>query len=173
MLSHEQRFQDNVNAVCEISENIEKVARARGIDLASPMMISLTKEIIKVMPQETLVNMFIKHSYTLWSKIHAREESFFKTNFFPELPFVSQVLSKVLSDEYDPPIISPELKDELWRIFGGLVRISIRFIHEKRGPTLAEVAPGQWIPKYEREYLPQVVVEAAAKEWGVKLIFAP
>lgn len=172
MLSHEQRFQDNVNAVCEISENIEKVARSRGIELASPLMISLTKEIIKVTPQETLVTMFVRHSHTFWASIFKRDESFFKTNFFPELPFVSQVLSKVLSDEYDPPIISPELKDELWRIFGGLVRISIRFIHERRGPALKEVGDGQWVPKYEREFLPQVQLESAAKEWGVKLVFA-
>ena len=121
-----------------------------------------------------LIQGFIENSHEkCWDSIKNRDEQFFVENagnIFKYLPNDKVNLFKdlfITKDKYGNSVVSIELKNQLWKLFDAMIKISIKYIHKNRGPCLME----NGIPAYKISFFPTVDVSYHAKNWQVILEF--
>lgn len=128
----------------------------------NPNDIKFMQSCIQTLDKHYLIQGFIEKSHIHWDKIKEHNESFFlehASSIFGFLP--TQYLSMFTDlftavDSDGNTIVNKNLKDDIWRIFDAMVKISIKYTHKTR------------INKGD-DFLKDVNVEEHAITWGLTL----
>ena len=132
---------------------------------------------IELYDKKSLIEGFIVNSHKLcWDSIKKRDEDFFVKNageIFKYLPMDKVDLFKDLfqtKDQNGNCVIEKELKDQLWRLFDVMVKISIKYVHKGRAP-FSTVKGKETISKYTVSFYDDVDINHHSKVWEVALEF--
>lgn len=139
---------------------------------------------------EKMVINFIKKTHTHWDKLKEKDIEYFKEmglGFFNIVQdkgldefkegeasgFLEKIkgshiesFKKILESSYEIDgetfeIFDEEKKEDVWKILHSFVRISIVFIHEKRGYMNG---------KYTNEFFPEIKVKQNTEKWNIKTL---
>ena len=144
-----------------------------GYKTVNPVMVLLAKSVIGSYDKDYLIKGFIQNSHqTCWDKIKARDEEYFSEHsgeIFKYLPMDKVNLFKDLfttKDRNGVCVVSEDLKNEIWTIFGAMVKISIKYVHKGRQPYSSGEEKF-----YGTEFFPEVDLDRHSSVWGLKLEF--
>jgi len=175
----EERFAKNTTIMAQaVQECIQKLYNA-GYKTANPTMIALAVSVISSFDKHYLIQGFIENSHKkCWDSIKERDEIYFvanAANIFKYLPLDKVNLFKDLfttKDVQGISVISQTVKNQLWDIFDAMVKISIKYIHKKRGPY-SYVTDTGILTAYSLSFFDDVDIKYHSTKWGVKLEFPP
>lgn len=187
--SPEERFHANVVGLGELLYDIVKEVNGKGYEIVTPSMIELTVRVLEKLDHVTVIHTFISKSYEgeriaefkdhCWEKIRGRDRTFFLQNagkIFSDLPMVPtnsvNAFSKMFSlkDAEGNFVVSKEDEEEIWEYFESLVKIAIKYIHEKRHPVLIH-RESEEIRRYENRAFENIDIVRHARSWGIDLEF--
>lgn len=168
-----ERFSNNVRAAIEIIQDcLSELYSLDPQNSVNPLLVKLAAAFLKTYDNDALITGFIRNSHQFWDKIKIRDEAFFSENageVFKELPmdkvnvFKQVFTARKATGEL---VIKQVVRDQIWSLFEGMVRISIKYVHKNRDPYTSE---GE--PCYGREFLKDVDVERHSGNWNLKLVF--
>lgn len=146
-----------------------------GYKTVNPDMINMVSQLIESFDKKYLIEGFIENSHQLcWDSIKKRDEEFFVKNageIFKYLPMDKVDLFKDLfqtKDQNGNCVIEQQLKDNLWRLFEVMVKISIKYVHKGRIPYSYKKG-NELISKYSISFYDAVDVSYHANVWNVTL----
>jgi hypothetical protein len=172
----EVRFMTNVLDLTDLIHELATICWDAGRKDVNPTLIAVAENFLESYDPNVLIDIFIRHSYMHWHKIHDRDEDFFISNahvIFKQLPVDTSNINafrvffeaKTADGEY---IIVKEDRDAIWNIFDSLVKICIKYIHKVRDAKLVKTAEGIR-PAYQNKKYPEIKVREQAKMWGIDL----
>lgn len=175
--SSADRFMTNITDMIGLVKELITDCYEAGLTKINPILIDAAGAYMKTFGKEMLIESFIERSHKYWSMIHNRDKRFFIENassVFQDLPMNDVDAFKVLfasSDVKDKDgnvIVSGEDQEGIWLYFDSIVRISIKYIHGKREPT---IVIKDNVPRkvYSKEVFRDIKVKKYAKMWKVDL----
>jgi hypothetical protein len=176
LVPEEERFYKNILIMAEAIHDCVTKLFDKGYKTVDPNVVSLAVEVIGVFDRHFLIQGYIKNSHSVcWDYIHKRDEVFFVKNssdVFQYLPMDKINLFKDLfltKDEQGNSVVPQELKDQLWNLLSAMTKISIKYIHNRRGPYLKKLGDGTLVPAYKQDFFEDIDVKKHANTWGVVL----
>lgn len=174
----EERFAKNTTILAQaIQECIQKLYNA-GYKTVDPSLVALAVSLISAFDKRHLIQGFIDNSHEYcWDQVKDRSEDFFVENasdVFKHLPMDKVNLFKDLFTTKDPQgvsVISQSLKNQIWDLFGAMIKISIKYIHRDRDPYSYQNENGELVHTYGASFYDEVDLHRHAKVWEVKLEF--
>ena len=171
--SEAERFASNTEILIgAIYECVTKLYNS-GYKTVNPILVLFAKTVISGYDKDYLIKGFIQNSHEVcWDNIKSRNEEYFAENsadIFKYLPMDKVNLFKDLfttKDRDGNSVVSQELKNEVWTIFGAMVKISIKYVHKGRKPYTS-----QGEKHYSTEFFPEIDIEKHAATWGLNLDF--
>lgn len=185
----EERFHANVIGLGELIYDLVRKVNAKGHNLINPELVKLAVCLLGKLDHGAVINTFIHKSnnnargelvpfeHHCWTKIKAHDRSFFLENageIFSDLPMnrvdaFSRMFSLVDSD--GNPVVPEEDEAEIWDYFESLVKIAIKYIHNRRGPTLIRRGTEE-IRRYNSDdFFSKVDIARHAELWNMDLEF--
>lgn len=144
-----------------------------------PALVLLVTNIMQRFDKHTLIQGFIENSHIeCWDKIKKRDEEYFvenASNIFKYLPSGQVNLFKDLfttKDSNGVSVIDQDTKNQIWKLFDVMIKISIKYVHKNRLPYSVKESC-TFNKYYERDFFIDVKVEQHAETWGVVLEFDP
>lgn len=134
----EERFKSNAIVMTKaLQMGLQKLkSEGYNVDLT---VVNMASALIAGFDAHFLIKNFIAKSHLkCWDKIKERDEVFFIANvatIFEHLPMDSVNLFKDLfltKDANGQNVVSQKLKDEIWKLFDAMIKISIQYIHKHR-----------------------------------------
>lgn len=174
-----ERFKNTVIDLAGFCEEMLESLRNRKYKVLDPANLKVLSMFLISMDDDTLIDTFIKKSNKYWKQIKEHDEKFFiehSTEIF-EIPESQAAMFTDLFTLKDPKnnyAVSKDDRDSIWEYFESLVRISINYIHETRGPTKVpdKDVPGKMNPHYLRRFMnTEIKLALTAKIWEVELKF--
>lgn len=160
--SIEHRFYSNVEALTIFATEAVKELQKHGITLISVDEISKISQAVNIFKRSYLIEEFIKNSHQFaWNIIKEQDEKSFMNEIgkiFSFLPadkadvFISVFTAEKPNGER---IIKKELRDRVWKALAGMVKLSIKYVKEKRVQTPV--------------YFPDIDVQQEAKNWSIAI----
>jgi len=185
----EERFHANVIGLGELVYDIVKKVNATGNFIINPELVKITICILDKLDHTTIIDTFIhKSTYNksnealpfeehCWTKIHEKDKSFFLENageIFGDLQMNRvDAFSRMFgaNDEHGNPIVPERDEEEIWEYFKSLVKITIKYIHEKRQPKLLRRGSEE-IRRYEKDdFFSDVDIARHADLWKIQFHF--
>lgn len=174
-----ERFKNTVIDLAGFCEEMLESLRTRKYKVLNPANLKILSMFLISMEDELLIDTFIKKSHNYWKQIKTRDEDFFinhSTDIF-EIPADQAEMFIDLFTLKDPKnnyAVSKDDRDGIWEYFESLVKISINYIHETRGPIIVPNEKDASIkePKYLRTFMnSEINLRKTSKEWGIELKF--
>lgn len=173
----EERFSSNTNKLGEAIKLCINKLFSLGYQTVNPALVELAVSAIANYDKHVLIQGFIKNSHQeCWDKIKVRDEQYFVDNaskVFSDLPAGEVNLFKDLfttKDKHGHSVIEQNLKDKIWNLFDTLIKISIKYVHKRRDPYIADVK-GVSTNAYSKSFFDDVNVSHHANNWKVMLEF--
>lgn len=158
--SIEHRFYSNVEALTIFATEAVKELQKHGITLISVEEISKISHMVNIFNRSYLIEEFIKNSYsTAWDIIRSKDEKSFMCEIGKIFSFLpadkADVFINVFTAEKSngERIIQKELRERVWKALGGMVKLSIKYVKEKRNT----------VP----DYFPKIDIQKEATNWEV------
>lgn len=156
-----QRFKATLQTAFEALIEAVMVAQQKGFQGLKPEMIRLLSTLVLSYDDRIVIETFITHSSAYWDMIRERNEEFFTDHahlIFSGFPLEQidpfrQLFQKQTNSAES--YISAQLKEDLWNNFEALIKISLRYICERR--------------LEKPDYYEEINVEKEAKKSGMKL----
>jgi len=167
----EDKFAANVDALFELITEIITDLYDRGHNVVDPKIVSIAGIALKAFSRTGLIETFISLSHKHWSLIQKRDRKYFVEHagqIFAGIKLDKiEAFSNLFRENEDGTIlIGKEDEDLIGDYFFTLVRISISYIHRRRGPYIQDKKPA-----YKVKYEENIDLEKEAKLWNVKLEF--
>lgn len=173
-----ERFGKNVSILLQAVTDAVNMLNNKGYNTINPTLLQLVIPMIKNIDNELLMQKFIDRTHEIcWDMILKRNEKFFIDNaesIFKDLPVDKISLFKdiyLTKDSAGNYVIPNSLKEQVWKLFDNLVKISIKYIHKNRGPMTYIDNVGNKIYTYSAEFYPEVDLELHASKWKVMLSY--
>lgn len=175
----EERFAKNTIIMAQaIHESIKKLYDS-GYKTIDPNIIAFAVTVISSFDKHYLIQGFIDNSHKkCWDYIKERNEVFFLNNsgdIFRYLPMDKINLFKDMYETKDSQgngVISQSLKNQIWSLFDAMIKISIKYIHERRSPYSYSEG-SRIVNAYGASFFDEVDLNRHMGIWGVKLEFPP
>jgi hypothetical protein len=157
-----------------LAEELIGMLKDDGLTEISPGLVKLVQGFLSNYDQDELIQKYIKYSHELWEKIYNKDEDFFISdakNVFRDLPMGEVDAFKALFETNradGTPAVTSEDRDDIWVYFFSFNTISIKYIHEMRGPVLMS-KDGKMKPGYKNRFFPDVKLIKYSKLYGVEL----
>jgi hypothetical protein len=195
----EERFAKNTTIMIQaVHESISHVYN-KGYKTVDPSLIAVAASIISAFDKHYLIQGFIENSavnfvahetseaqasfekkyLTCWDSIKARDQEFFVQNasdVFKYLPMDKVNLFKDLfttKDDSGNFVVPESLKDQIWKLFDAMIKISIKYIHKNRSPLSYVDSDGTVVNTYNSSFFDEVDLQRHAQVWEVVLDFPP
>lgn len=181
------RFKKNMITLLDIISDMFEEASDNNLVESDTKLLTILKVIINSTNGDYMIKNFIKRSNPYWEKIRARDIEYFKNfgldlftsvkekgvdsfkegenTFFDNLKdthvdnFKKMLESTYMSDGEEIEIFDDERKEDIWKILGSFVKISISHIHEER-----DYSNG----KYSVEYFPEINIKDNVQSWEIR-----
>lgn len=176
--SPELRFVENVKGMSEMIIDLIDSVQKQGHPTISPVMVKLGVAFILSKNPIDIIQNFINRSYPHWNEILSRDETFFvkhANSIFGDVPSDSVDAFKelfTLRDDNEEFVVNKDDREAIWEYFDSLIKISIKYIHENRGPKLKEKV-GKTVKCYSKHFMDDIDIIKYAPKWKVKLEFPP
>lgn len=166
---------------CQLAEAIHynvSILYEKGYKTIDPNLVLIVSEVIKQFDKDYLIKGFIENSHkSCWDNIKSKKEDFFVENandIFKYLPAGEVNLFKDLfltKDDDGNSVIDQQLKDQIWKLFEVMIKISIKYIHKNRSPFAITDKNGELFHKYETDFFNEIDLVKHAATWDIKLEF--
>jgi len=172
--SHEERFKINASDLANLIKELILDCKDEGITDINPMLVDLASEFIKAYDDKKLISSFIEKSKDYWIQIYNRDETFFYENVssvFGELPLNQINAFKILfNNNQKNNVITDEDKEDIWSYFDSFIKISIKYIHDVRCPTIV-YKDNKMKKVYKNKIFPSIPLSKYAKLWNIELLW--
>jgi hypothetical protein len=172
-----ERFSETIGELSVfIVDLVTEVEKNTGHKTVDPKLIKLASFMIGAIDKNELIEGFIGHSYLHWEQIRLQNRDFFAENgadIFKNLPMKEVDNFKRLfttKDRTGEFLVCGDNSDILWEYFGALVKMSIKYIHEKRKP-FTSIDDGKEVHDYSVSFMDNVNVENCVGLWKIKLLW--
>lgn len=173
VVPEEERFHKVMIGMADaIKDGISRLNNA-GYKTVDINLVNLIVQIIMPFDKHYLIRGFIENSHKLcWDSIKARDENYFLENassIFGYLPMDKVNLFKDLfttKDANGVNVISQSFKNDLWRFFDAMIKISIQYIHKGRAPS-SQQTPNGIVKTYGASFFDHVDINHHANVWGI------
>lgn len=167
----ENRFFNNVLCMIDVVKMAIEEAEQAGLQTIDKNKLNLVEQFIKIFEPKIIIEKFIEKSHQdCWMMIFNKNDNFFLVNAGQLFNFIPGDNVSIFKNLYTAkrsngqPVISPELKDEMWSTFQSMVKIAIKYIHKNREPY---VENGNLY--YGKEFLMHVDIVKHNMYWKLKL----
>lgn len=175
----EDRFFSNICGLYQFFQGLVTELYNKKLTLLNPHIIALGYAFIRSKDKITLIENFIDKTYSYWDLIKNREETFFQDKafeVFKDLPVDKVNDVKDLFIKKDPEgnsIISKDERIVIWKYFDSLIKICIKYIHNKRGPIIKIVHIEETETKeekklYKNKLYMNVPIKKLTISWNIK-----
>jgi hypothetical protein len=180
------QFHDNVVDLSALIIELTQMCSDAGLKDANPIVMNLAKAYFEGMNTEEkkvdLLEGFITYSVPpptetepspkpYWEQITKRDEKFFIDNarkVFKDLEKYGQTDAFknlfVAADSTGKYIICQEDRNAIWDFFDSLVKIAVKYIHQKREPYLKDGKKA-----YHTSYMKNISLTPYVKHYGIEL----
>lgn len=172
----EERFYTNMNDLINLIQDLvlsynsgdnNNDNNKKKIDI-DPLVIQLIKKFLESYNKKELIKSFIDNSYQYWDQILNHEEKFFTENFNNIFDFSSYIKEvdafKILFESE----ITVDDKNIIWDYFKSFIKISIKYIHNKRSPKI-KIINAEKFPIYTKNEFPKVKLQFYARKENIVL----
>ena len=181
------RFKKNMIILLEIISEMFDEASENNIVESDTKLLTILKVIINSTNGDYMINNFIKRSNCYWDKIRERDIEYFKNHGLELFTSVKQNgiesfkegdnnFMKNLKDKHienfktmleatytvggkEVDIFDEERKEDIWKIMGSFVKISVSHIHQERNYNNG---------KYSTEYFPEINIKENVDKWDIR-----
>ena len=177
----EERFSDTTIQLSKaIHYNVTNLYNL-GYKTVEPGTVLLISKGIEFFDKHQLIMGFITNSHSLcWEKINQRDENFFVENandIFQHIPSGTDQINLfkdlfTTKDEKGVSIINQDNKDQIWKLFDAMIKISIKYIHRHRSP-FSQKGNETIECFYDRSFFDDVDLKKHSTMWKVTLEFNP
>lgn len=167
--SLEERFYTNLSGLCDFltEEVLNKLYEEKKLDF-HPGLLKLGLEFIVAGGKNKLLENFVLRTHTYWNIAKERNLDFFRLHAFEVFSGIPEDKIKKVSSLFDGGHITDDNMDMIWRYSESMVKIAIKWIHEKRSPhTVADDSKS--IHAYREKLFSDVKLNELSKSWNVKL----
>lgn len=166
-LPPEGRFSATTTVMVDLIYYTVGSAQQKGFTAISPEFVKFVGLLISKYPHHDLIQGFIENSYgECWDKIKVRDISFFEKNAADIFKYLPSDKVNMFRDLFVGGYVNKETETKLWDLFTSMVKISINYIHETRGPKLVD---GKNI--YRASFFDEVDIGKYSTVFGMKLMF--
>ena len=168
----EIRFEANAKELSLAIKDGVGLLHKEGYNSEAPMLIEIGIQMMRLYPRIELIEGFIRNSHEFWIQIHDREERFFIENAYKvwkHIPvrnidvFRSLFGQKRRDGSYVVPL---ELREQIWKIFHAMVKISIKYVHRERKPIKKQDSSGY---SYTVSFMDEIDIAHHSRMWGIEL----
>lgn len=189
----QSRFKDNMIDMIEFCRTMVVDLTKRKYSVVNPKLIEIGGAYLKENFDDiSLIEGFIFRSVKHWDKIKDRDENFFIQHsnaiFGEKIPIdIIKMFTNLftMKDNTGKPVLHQDDRDIIWEYFESFVRISIKFVHEKRRPfstekekVVTDPETGETktikvvVPEYETKAgTSDINLVVLAKRWNVELLY--
>lgn len=171
---HKERFYENMVDFTHLLKSlIEKTAKY-GHNCVNPIFVNIAMAIIEGYNKDEIISNFIFYSHKYWDRIHRHDETFMKENsllIFEGIPKNHIDSFKMIFDVKTPSgnfIIDNTDKMIIWEFFESFIKISIKYIHDKR-ESVARKIGGETRISWTKHYMDEIDLQDEAIKWKVAL----
>lgn len=137
--SIEKRFYSNVEALTIFATEAVKELEKVGKSPITTEEINKISQMVNIFKKEFLIEEFIKNSWEFaWDIIRSKDEEMFISQVGKIFSFLpagkTDIFINVFNAEnaYGERIIKQDIREKVWKALGGMVKLSIKYIKEKR-----------------------------------------
>ena len=186
-LKPSDRFKKNMMILLDIIMEMFEEASENDIVETDTKLLTILKVIISATNSDYMINNFIRKSNFYWDKIREKDMEYFKNhglelftsvkekgldsfkevdnNFVNNLKdghvdnFKKMLEATYIVDGREIDIFDEERKEDIWKIMGSFVKISISHIHNERNYENG---------KYSTEYFPEINIKENVDKWDIR-----
>lgn len=172
-----ERFYSCVGSLLEIAGDASAELSALGVPGLSINLISTARGFLAGRNRDELIQLFIEKGHAeCWAKVKVRDDKFFLENaerlFGKVQGFDLNLFQDVFrKDQSGKFLLSAELIEDVWLNMDAMIKISINYIHNMRGPGQV-VQNGSPANCYYKVFYPDVDLQGHATTWEMTLKFA-
>jgi hypothetical protein len=173
----EERFFENSFVMADAIKHALREFAKRGHTQASPMMIDMAMAFLSKYDRHELIQKFIDNGHQeCWDKIKERDEEFFIANSKVIFSYLPDTILSIFADLFRARdssgilIMDDEFKAGVWRILDALIKISIKYVHKRRGPRIHTKNGKSYYDYTNVKFMPDVDIAHHANVWGLDLI---
>lgn len=172
----EERFMTVVLDLTDLVHELATICWDAGRKDINPRLVMIAENFLEGYDPVKLIEIFIRHSYTHWTKVLERDEDFFINNahvIFQHLPVDTNNINafKVFftaKNDKGEYIIVQDDRNAIWDMFDSIVKICIKYVHKVRCVKLVKTKKGIR-PAYTNKKFPDIKVREQARMWEIDL----
>ena len=173
----EERFHSNVVDLTKLVRDLVGEAFSKGYHIIQPELIDLASGILAGYNKTKIIEGFIARSHRHWHQIHDKKEEFFINHsdaIFSELPVSNVDAFKklfTLVDDKKRAVIGQDDRNLIWEFLHSMVKICIKYLHNKRGPSVKIGSDGKKEAIYTLPFMEEIDIVNQCNLWNVKREF--
>lgn len=167
------RFQHNLKVLCETAITLISKLNNAGHNEITPLAVNMALVYVSTADKLGLLENFVNCSHKEhWDRIKDKDGDFFIQNAGAIFTLASDSmveffkLTFTCKGDDGKLVIGEEDRELLWRVLGNLVKLSIKYIHERRDGVKAGNMDGVY---RNSEYMREVELGKHVEKWGVVL----
>jgi hypothetical protein len=157
-----EKFKAAVNILADIIEQESTRLRELGYETVDPSILKMILLFIDQLNGETLILKFVENSFQenicFWDYVKEHDENKILEGFdsvFKGYELMDKIKPYfTMLDEDGEPVISEKIKNKFFKLLEVMIKLSVRYIHQKRNPYVEE---GE--EYYQNEFLEYVDIE--------------
>jgi hypothetical protein len=168
-----QRFRDNCAVLAKFCSSIITELRAEKLTELDPTKIQLGLLVIEQFSDaDLLIETFINASSMYWNQIYHKDEQFFLQNVMKIFPDWDPSLVNMFRELFvktrpdGRPLITPDQKEYIWKVFQSLVKISLHYVSEQREAYMAPGGTIKW--RDDTPFLQVTDLPKLVQQWGIQ-----
>lgn len=175
------RFSKSLETLMRLVTSCVTVLNQKGIKSIDASFLRMCEGLVSAADKKDLISGFINNTHIHWETIFQRDETFFIDNAgdlftIPIDTSKLDIFRDIMKgkNEDDTPLISTEIKNQLWNILEVMIKISIKYIHNGRAPfsyKCDSVSPSKLIPAYGAEFFDNIDLRKYVPICKLKLPF--
>lgn len=176
-MSHVDRFYDNMIDLYSLIHELISICYEKGYTQVNPNMVQLVGTFLQAYDRNKIIDNFIEYSHDYWYDIISRDEKSICNNIkhiFRDLPSDKVDAFRVLYEARDKQgnrIVDKEDIDAIWDFFDSLIKICVKYIHDKRNPNMKKCDDGKLKPVYKNAFFRDIKIQDYAKRYKIELTF--
>lgn len=158
----ESRFRSNVDALVSFVADAIRELEKHGKNFISIAKLNFTAGLINEFKDDFLIEGFIEKSYeNSWEIIRTKNEEAFISKAAKIFSFLPSKETDIFIDLFTATtssgerIIKQEMKDSIWQVLHGMIRISMKYVNIRR--------------KDNPKYFKYIDLETESKKWNLVL----
>ena len=168
--SDEIRFKTSTLGLISLTKEVVLSCQKKDENRVSPDIVDAIYAMVNATEATAIINNYIKYSFQFWEEMRVENRKFFEKNagaIFGDLPLQDLNIFQFL---FESKNIKKEDEEDVWRYFHSLCKISIKYIHNSRGPHV-KIIDGKERAAYKNENFKSINIIDVATKWGIKLVF--